>query len=75
MLELTHFPQEVLDASEIKAPAEKPISKTGMQMPRQLIESITSKWEPERYSDEYHQAPLLENVTRAFPSVRLSGIA
>ncbi len=41
MLELMHFPQEVLDASEIKAPAEKPISKTGMQMPRQLIESMT----------------------------------
>jgi DNA end-binding protein Ku len=56
MLELMHFPQEVLDASEIKAPAEKPISKTEMQMARQLIESMTSKWEPERYSDEYHQA-------------------
>jgi DNA end-binding protein Ku len=56
MLELMHFPQEVLDASAIKAPAEKPISKAEMQMARQLIESMTSKWEPERYIDEYHQA-------------------
>jgi DNA end-binding protein Ku len=55
MLELMHFPQEVLDASEIKAPAEKAISKAEMQMARQLIESMTSKWEPERYTDEYHQ--------------------
>lgn len=56
MLELMHFPQEVLDASSIRAPAEKPISKAEMQMARQLIESMTSKWEPERYNDEYHQA-------------------
>lgn len=56
ILELMHFPQEVLDASSIRAPAEKPISKAEMQMARQLIESMTSKWEPERYNDEYHQA-------------------
>lgn len=56
MLELMHFPQEVLDASSIRAPAEKPISKAEMQMARQLIQSMTSKWEPERYNDEYHQA-------------------
>jgi DNA end-binding protein Ku len=56
ILELMHFPQEVIDASEIKAPAEKPISKAEMQMARQLIESMTSKWEPERYTDQYHQA-------------------
>ncbi|HXM26554.1 MAG TPA: glutamine amidotransferase [Chthoniobacterales bacterium] len=56
MLELMHFPQEVLNASEIKAPSEKTISNAEMRMAQQLIESMTSKWEPERYTDEYHRA-------------------
>ena len=56
VLELMHFPEELLDASEIKAPANKPIRKAEMQMAKQLIESLTSKWEPERYSDSYHKA-------------------
>ena len=51
-----HFPEELLDASEIKAPANKPIGKAEMQMAKQLIECLTSKWEPERYSDSYHKA-------------------
>jgi len=31
-----------------------------MQMPEQLIESMTTEWEPERYTDEYRDA--LENL-------------
>ena len=27
-----------------------------MQMARQLIESMSSKWDPTQYSDEYHDA-------------------
>jgi DNA end-binding protein Ku len=62
ILELMHFPEELLDASEIKPPAGKPISKPEMQMAKQLIENMTSKWEPERYSDAYHKA--LEKLIR-----------
>src|SRR6201988_5419988 len=56
MLELMHFPEELLDASEFKAPAAKPIRKNEMQMAERLIESMSAKWEPRQYIDEYHKA-------------------
>ena len=56
MLELMHFPEELLDASEFETPAAKPIRKNEMQMAEQLIESMSSKWEPRQYTDEYHKA-------------------
>src|ERR1700748_2673055 len=43
MLELMHFPQELLDASEFKQPVEKPVGKAEMQMAKQLIQSRTSE--------------------------------
>jgi DNA end-binding protein Ku len=55
MLELMHFPEELLDASEYKAPAEKAVGKAEMQMAKQLIQSMTSEWSPEQYTDQYHQ--------------------
>jgi DNA end-binding protein Ku len=56
MLELKHFPEELLDASEFKEPVEKVVGKAEMQMAKQLIESMTSEWKPEQYTDEYHKA-------------------
>src|ERR1043166_8885128 len=40
MLELMHFPKELLDSSEFNALAEKTIGKAEMQMAKQLIESM-----------------------------------
>jgi DNA end-binding protein Ku len=56
MLELMHFPEELLDASEFKAPVEKAVGKAEMQMAKQLIQSMTSEWKPEQYTDQYHEA-------------------
>jgi DNA end-binding protein Ku len=56
MLELMHFPEEILDASEFKEPAEKAVGKAEMQMAKQLIQSMSSEWNPEQYTDQYHQA-------------------
>ena len=56
MLELMHFPEELLDAAEFKAPVEKAVGKAEMQMAKQLIQSMTSEWKPEQYTDEYHKA-------------------
>lgn len=56
MLELMHFPEELLDASEFKGPTENPVGKAELQMAKQLIESMSSEWKPEQYKDEYHQA-------------------
>jgi len=56
MLELMHFPKELIDVSEFNEPAEKAIGKAEMQMAKQLIESMTTDWQPELYNDEYHEA-------------------
>ncbi|HEV3211536.1 MAG TPA: Ku protein [Chthoniobacterales bacterium] len=56
ILELMHFPEELLDTSEFKAPVEKAVSKAEMQMAKQLIQSMTSEWKPEQYTDQYHEA-------------------
>jgi DNA end-binding protein Ku len=56
MLELMHFPDELLDASEFKAPAAKSAGKQEMTMAKQLIESMSTEWKPEMYDDEYSEA-------------------
>src|SRR6187397_500114 len=56
MLELMHFPKELIPVSEFNEPAEKAIGKAEMQMAKQLIASMTTDWEPEQYDDEYHEA-------------------
>ena len=56
ILELMHFPEQLLDASEFKAPAAKSIRKNELKMAKQLIESMSSKWEPRKFSDKYHRA-------------------
>jgi len=56
MLELMHFPKELIELSEFKQPTEKSIGKSEMQMAKKLIASMTSDWEPEKYNDEYHEA-------------------
>src|SRR6202021_390485 len=56
MLELMHFPEELLDTSEFKEPIEKAVGKAEIKMAKQLIESMTSEWKPEQYTDQYHEA-------------------
>lgn len=56
MLELMHFPKELIPVEEFNEPAEKTVGKAEMQMAKQLIESMTQEWEPEQYNDEYHEA-------------------
>lgn len=60
MLELMHFPEELMDAEEFKAPAEKSPTKAELRMAAQLIESMTEKWDPKLYQDDYREA--LEKV-------------
>jgi len=56
MLELMHFPHEILDASNFNAPTASSVSKPEMKMANQLINSMSSKWNPEDYKDEYREA-------------------
>jgi len=56
MLELMHFPDEIRDVSEFKAPAAKTVAKGEMKMALQLIDSMSEKWTPDHYKDEYRDA-------------------
>jgi DNA end-binding protein Ku len=60
MLELMHFPGEILPATEFKKPAEKKPGTKELNMAQKLIESMSSRWNPEDYHDEYKEA--LEKV-------------
>lgn len=56
MLELMHFPDELRDRSELKAPEGKAPAKAEISMAEKLIESMTTPWNPEEYKDEYREA-------------------
>lgn len=56
MLELMHFPDELRDMSELKAPEGQAPGKAEINMAQKLIESMTSPWDPEAYKDEYREA-------------------
>ncbi len=56
MLELMHFPQEILDVSKFETPHARTVGKQEMTMAMQLIDSMTEKWNPSKYTDEYREA-------------------
>jgi len=74
MLELMHFPKELVPVEEFNEPAEKAVGKAEMQMAKQLIGSMTSDWDPDQYNDEYRDAleklieEKLENPDKAAPA-------
>lgn len=56
ILELMHFPDELIDVEEFKEPRQTTIGKAEMKMAEQLIDSMSSPWKPEEYSDDYKDA-------------------
>jgi DNA end-binding protein Ku len=60
VLELMHFANELIDVDEFKLPATKEIGKKELHMAEALIDSMSDKWNPEDYVDEYNEA--LEKV-------------
>ena len=56
MLELMHFPDELIDASRFKAPTLKSVGKSEMRMALQLVESMSTAWKPAEYTDDYREA-------------------
>jgi DNA end-binding protein Ku len=56
MLELMHFPHEVLNSSDFKTPDVHTVTKPEMKMALQLIDSMSTEWNPADYKDEYREA-------------------
>jgi DNA end-binding protein Ku len=55
VLELMHFANELVDISNIKLPSVRDVGKKEIDMAKALIESMTDKWDPERYHDDYRE--------------------
>ncbi len=56
VLELMHFADELADAEKLHLPRKMEVGKREMNMAKSLIDSMTSKWEPEKYKDDYREA-------------------
>ncbi len=60
MLELMRFPEEILGTDEFKSPAAAKAGKSELNMAKKLVESMSGKWEPEMFKDDYRQ--MLEKI-------------
>ena len=55
MLELMHFPDEIMNAAEFAPPAVAAPGRSEMAMAKKLIESMTDKWHPNLFKDDYRE--------------------
>jgi DNA end-binding protein Ku len=56
ILELMHFADELADPSKLHVPKKLDAGKREMDMAKALIGSMASKWDPEKYHDDYREA-------------------
>lgn len=56
VLELMHFADELADMSKLQIPKKIEVGKREMNMAKSLIDSMASKWKPEKYKDDYREA-------------------
>jgi DNA end-binding protein Ku len=55
VLELMRFENELVDPAEYNFPKDQEIRPQELKMARQLIDSLTVGFEPEKYTDEYRE--------------------
>jgi DNA end-binding protein Ku len=53
VLTMMRFADELADMSEFRFPKTGEIRPAELKMAKQLVESLSAKWEPEKYTDEY----------------------
>lgn len=56
VLELMHFAEELAKVEKLNVPKAKEPGKKEMDMARALVNSMTSKWNPQKYHDDYREA-------------------
>src|SRR5881394_2709213 len=56
VLELMHFADELADPEKLHLPKKMEVGKREMTMAKSLIDSMVSKWEPDKYKDDYREA-------------------
>src|SRR5947207_8501870 len=56
VLELMHFAEELADPEKLHVPKKTEVGKREKEMAEALLKSMTSKWDPEKYKDDYRDA-------------------
>ena len=56
VLELMHFAKELADAEKLNVPKKLTVGKREMDMAKALLNSMSGKWDPEKYRDDYREA-------------------
>jgi DNA end-binding protein Ku len=56
VLELMHFADELADPEKLHVPKKLEVGKRERDMAKALVESMTSKWDPGKYHDDYREA-------------------
>jgi DNA end-binding protein Ku len=56
VLELMHFADELADPGKLHIPKKIEVGKREMNMAKSLIDSMSSKWNPDKYKDDYREA-------------------
>ena len=56
VLELMHFADELAGTEKLHVPKKVEVGKREMNMAKSLIESMSAKWDPKKYHDEYREA-------------------
>jgi DNA end-binding protein Ku len=56
VLELMHFAEELADSDKLHVPRKIEPGKREINMAKALIDSMSSKWDPEKYHDDYREA-------------------
>ncbi|HYG21683.1 MAG TPA: Ku protein [Verrucomicrobiae bacterium] len=52
-LELMHFAEEIVDASELKIPEAPDVGTRELAMAKDLVDKMSVKWDPSKYTDDY----------------------
>jgi DNA end-binding protein Ku len=56
ILELMHFAEELAEADKLNFPKKLELGKRELDMAKALVDSMSSKWNPEKYRDDYRDA-------------------
>src|SRR5256885_7210972 len=56
VLELMHFAEELAETDKLNVPKKLEPGKREMDMAKALVESMSAKWDPEKYKDDYRDA-------------------
>ena len=58
VLQLMHFADEIMPPDGLNVARDEQVSKRELDMAKTLVESMSDKWQPERYTDDYRNALL-----------------